>query len=222
MRCALRSGQLPGRLPDCTAARTARPLAGSTVSSSPCSGVFGAVSLWVLAVDLWQVVVNGRVWTGTDGALHRRPDAVPGLDPQRLAPPARLEPVRAALDAGRLLPARGDDLGRARRRSGSSPTLTLLLWKPVAVWRDLLRRARVRAPQLSEAAGSGWPRSCWRCSSVRSRSSTGSVGVIGDLFPGFLSWGYTFGLLALAAQTVAAGQLRPAAHVRPERAACRA
>jgi len=26
----------------------------------------------------------------------------------------------------------------------------------------------------------------------------GSVGVLGDLFPGFLSWGYTFGLLALA------------------------
>src|SRR5438132_6239297 len=30
-------------------------------------GVFAAVSLWVLALDLWQVVVNGRAWTGTDG-----------------------------------------------------------------------------------------------------------------------------------------------------------
>src|SRR6266576_6889023 len=29
--------------------------------------VFGAVSLWVLALDLFQVVVRGRVWTGTDG-----------------------------------------------------------------------------------------------------------------------------------------------------------
>ena len=27
----------------------------------------------------------------------------------------------------------------------------------------------------------------------------GQFGVLGDLFPGFLSWGYTFGLLALAA-----------------------
>ena len=32
-----------------------------------CAGVFAAVSMWVVAVDLWQVVVNGRVWTGTDG-----------------------------------------------------------------------------------------------------------------------------------------------------------
>ncbi len=27
----------------------------------------------------------------------------------------------------------------------------------------------------------------------------GTFGVLGDLFPGFLSWGYTFGLIALAA-----------------------
>src|SRR5215469_3038312 len=29
--------------------------------------VFGLVSLWVLGLDLFQVVVNHRVWTGTDG-----------------------------------------------------------------------------------------------------------------------------------------------------------
>src|SRR6478735_8729103 len=29
--------------------------------------VFAAISMWVVVVDLWQVVVNGRVWTGTDG-----------------------------------------------------------------------------------------------------------------------------------------------------------
>ena len=29
--------------------------------------VFAAVSLFVLGADLWQVIVNGRVWTGTDG-----------------------------------------------------------------------------------------------------------------------------------------------------------
>src|SRR5258706_7785211 len=28
---------------------------------------FGLVSVWVLAVDLFQVVAHGRVWTGTDG-----------------------------------------------------------------------------------------------------------------------------------------------------------
>jgi hypothetical protein len=30
----------------------------------------------------------------------------------------------------------------------------------------------------------------------------GSVGVVGDLFPGFLSWGYPFGLMALAAMVI--------------------
>src|SRR5881227_3320669 len=30
-------------------------------------GAFAAVSLWVIGLDLWQVVVHGRVWTGTDG-----------------------------------------------------------------------------------------------------------------------------------------------------------
>ena len=40
----------------------------------------------------------------------------------------------------------------------------------------------------------------------------GSFGVIGDLFPGFLSWGYTFGLIALAAMVVRAADLRPRAH----------
>src|SRR5712672_3219209 len=28
---------------------------------------FAAVSMWVLALDLFQVVAHGRVWTGTDG-----------------------------------------------------------------------------------------------------------------------------------------------------------
>src|ERR1700681_2257357 len=30
-------------------------------------GVFACLSLWILALDLWQVVAYGRVWTGTDG-----------------------------------------------------------------------------------------------------------------------------------------------------------
>src|SRR5260370_20142512 len=29
--------------------------------------VFGAVSAWVLGLDLFQVIAHGRVWTGTDG-----------------------------------------------------------------------------------------------------------------------------------------------------------
>jgi len=36
-------------------------------ASSFVLAVFAGVSAWVLALDLWQVVVHGRVWTGTDG-----------------------------------------------------------------------------------------------------------------------------------------------------------
>ena len=30
-------------------------------------GAFAAVSVFVLAIDLWRVAFNGAVWTGTDG-----------------------------------------------------------------------------------------------------------------------------------------------------------
>src|ERR1700759_4847464 len=30
-------------------------------------GVFAAVSVFVLAIDLWRVAFDGAVWTGTDG-----------------------------------------------------------------------------------------------------------------------------------------------------------
>src|SRR5947209_2802598 len=29
--------------------------------------LFAGTSLWVLALDLWQVIAHSRVWTGTDG-----------------------------------------------------------------------------------------------------------------------------------------------------------
>ena len=28
---------------------------------------FAVISMWVIALDLWQVVAHGRIWTGTDG-----------------------------------------------------------------------------------------------------------------------------------------------------------
>ena len=51
-----RRGRGDGSAP---AARPVRPRA--------CCWLFAAISVWVLGLDLWQVVVNGRVWTGTDG-----------------------------------------------------------------------------------------------------------------------------------------------------------
>ena len=37
--------------------------------------LFGAMSMWVVGLDVWQAVVHNRVWTGTDGffiALYER------------------------------------------------------------------------------------------------------------------------------------------------------
>ena len=49
--------------------RSRRPADGgrSTGSSSRCWACSPLLSLWVLGVDLFQVVVHSRVWTGTDG-----------------------------------------------------------------------------------------------------------------------------------------------------------
>ncbi len=160
--------------------------------------VFATVSLWVLGLDLWQVIVNGRDWTGTDGvyivdqlqylawirsASHHL--LVSNLFVLRSTPADYFQP--AVMISGGLA------------ALGIAPWVTLLLWKPVAVGATFYAvreyshrsldgsRARLAAIVLALFFGSF-------------TIIYGSVGVIGDLFPGFLSWGYTFGLLALAAQ----------------------
>ncbi len=159
--------------------------------------LFGALSLWVLALDLWQVVVNGRVWTGTDGVyivdqlqyLSWIRDAsahvlVSNLFVLRSSPADYFQP--AVVISGAL------------SALGMAPWLSLLLWKPVAVIGCFLAmRAYVRRsmPGL-------WPRRAALTLAVFFGSFTvlfGTFTVLGDLFPGFLSWGYTFALLAMAA-----------------------
>src|SRR4030081_3244610 len=95
-------------------------------------GVFAAVSLWVMGVALWQVVVNGRVWTGTDGvyivdqmqylawirdASHHLLSS--NLFVLRATPHDYFQP--AVLISGGIT------------ALGVAPWLTLLMWKPVAV-----------------------------------------------------------------------------------------
>ena len=76
--------------------------------------------------------------------------------------------------------------------------LSLLLWKPVAVVAGFWAARSYARRSLSGL----WARRSalvlclfFGCFTV----IFGSFGVLGDLFPGFLSWGYTFGLIALAA-----------------------
>ncbi len=164
-------------------------------------GVFAAVSLWVIGLDLWQVAVHGRVWTGTDGvyivdqmqylawirsASHHL--LVSNLFVLRGTPADYFQPAVAISGGLSAL--------------GIAPTLTLLLWKPVAVLGVFLA---VRAYAHRSVAGR-WERLAVIVLGLFFGSFTvvyGSFGVIGDLFPGFLSWGYTFGLLALAAMVYA-------------------
>jgi hypothetical protein len=159
--------------------------------------VFGLVSLWVLGLDLWQVAVNNRVWTGTEGVyivdqmqylawIHDAANHVltSNLFVLRSTPHDYFQP--AVLVSGGFT------------ALGMAPWLSLLLWKPVAVvaafWaaRSFARRSLTGL----------WPRRAalvlilfFGCFTV----VFGRVGVLGDLFPGFLSWGYSFALLALAA-----------------------
>jgi hypothetical protein len=158
---------------------------------------FAAVSLFVLALDLWQVVFNGRVWTGTDGVyivdqlqyLAWIRDAshhvlVSNLFVLRSTPADYFQP--AVVISGGLT------------ALGVAPTLSLLLWKPVAV---LAFFFGVRAFARRSVTGL-WPRRVVLVLALFFGCYTlvyGDVSVLGDLFPGFLSWGYVFGLLALAA-----------------------
>ena len=164
-------------------------------------GVFAAASVWVLALDLWQVVAHGRTWTGTDGVylvdqlqyLAWIQDASRHLLASNLF-------VLHVTPADYFQPAIAVSGGLSA--AGVVPWLALLLWKPVAVgWCFLAVRRYARL-----ALGPG-PRA--RAALVLALffgSFTvvyGSASTIGDLWPVFLSWGYVFALLAVAALVAA-------------------
>ncbi len=159
--------------------------------------VFAAISAWVLAIDVWRVIFDGAVWTGTDGVyivdqmqyLAWIRDAshhllVSNLFVLRSTPADYFQP--AVVISGALT------------ALGMSPSLSLLLWKPVAV---LALFFGVRAYARHSVTGV-WPRRAVLVLALFFGSYTyfyGNWSVLGDLFPGFLTWGYVFGVMALAA-----------------------
>jgi hypothetical protein len=162
---------------------------------------FGAVSLWVLALDLFQVIAHGRVWTGTDGVylvdqmqyLAWIRDAshhllASNLFVLRSTPADYFQP--AVVISGGLT------------ALGMAPWLALMLWKPVAVGAAFFA-VRAYARRSLERH---WARRAALVLALFFGSFSivyGSFGVVGDLFAGFLSWGYTFGLIAVAVMLVA-------------------
>jgi hypothetical protein len=159
------------------------------------------VSVWVLALDVWQVVAHGLVWTGTDGFFV--------IDQMQYV--AWIRDASHHVLASNLFvlrPTPADYFQPAVAISGLvaalgvSPTLTLLLWKPVAVvgmfyaarkfvHRQLTWRGERRAAlALALFFGSF-------------TSVFGAFGVIGELVPTVFSWGYPFGLLSVATMGLA-------------------
>jgi hypothetical protein len=183
--------------------RFARPRPPLERSELVLLAVFALTSVWVLGLDVWQVVAHGRIWTGTDGvyisdqmqylgwvssASHS--GLVADLFVVRPTAAVYLQP--AVLISGGLA------------AIGVQPSLALLLWKPVAVV-SLFFAMRAYAVRGLDDAGPG-PRLTvialalfYGCFS----SVYGNFGVVGDLFPGFLSWGYPFALMAVAAAVFA-------------------
>src|SRR5436305_6982958 len=160
-------------------------------------GAFGAVSMWVLVLDLWQVVAHGRVWTGTDGFYLV--DQMQYLAWIRDASHHVLASnlfVLHSTPSDYFQPAVAISGGLSAL--GVAPWLSLLLWKPVAVGAAFYA---IRNYALRSLTGL-WPRRAALVLGLFFGSFSviyGSFGVVGDLLPGFLSWGYTFGLLAVAA-----------------------
>ncbi|MHB8656891.1 MAG: hypothetical protein ACYC91_02900 [Solirubrobacteraceae bacterium] len=158
---------------------------------------FGAISAWVLALDLWQVVIHGRVWTGTDGFF-----VVDQM--QYLAWIQAASHHVLASNLFVLTPTSADYFQPAIAISGGlsalgmAPWLALLLWKPVAVGGTFLA---VRAYAYRNLWGRSQRRAAVALGLFFGSFTVvyGTTGVIGDLMPGFLSWGYPFGLLALTA-----------------------
>ncbi len=152
--------------------------------------LFAAISVWVLALDLYEVIAHGRVWTGTDGLFIA--DQMQYLAWIRDASHHVL-----ASDLFVLNQTPHDYLQPAVLMSGGltalgvAPWLSLLLWKPVAVVGAFLAlRAYVHRLVVGRYA---------RLAAMLLALFFGSFGTLGDEWLPFWSWGYPFGLMAIAA-----------------------
>ena len=156
---------------------------------------FAAVSMWVLALDLYRASVHGLVWTGTDGFY-----IVDQMQYLAWIQEAAKHVLVANLFV--LHPTSADYFQPAVVISGALTALgmpdwlALLVWKPIAV---VVTFYGVRAYARDSLDGT-WARRIALVLGLFFGSITiiyGSAGVLGDLWPTFVSWGYTFGLLAI-------------------------
>ena len=143
--------------------------------------VFGAISLWVVGVDVANAIANGLVWTGTDGffivdqmqylswiesAAHH--GLVSNLFVLRHTPADYFQPAIMLSGAITLL--------------GVPAWLALLLWKPVAVLGLFLAMRGLATRTLS---GRMAQRSALTLGLLFGSFSIvyGSFGIVGDMMP---------------------------------------
>jgi hypothetical protein len=175
------------------AARDRRRLDGFEVGLL---AVFGALSMWTVAIDVFHAIHDGLTWTGTDGffivdqmqylgwiqsAAHH--GLISNLFVLRSTPADYFQP--AILISGLLVVL------------GVPSWLALLLWKPVAVLAIFLA---MRAVAYRSFTGQAHRRAALVVGLLFGSFSVvyGAFGIVGDEMPAWLSWGYPFGLLAVA------------------------
>jgi hypothetical protein len=158
--------------------------------------VFGAISIWVVALDLFHAVARDLVWTGTDGfyivdqmqylawvqsASHHL--LISNLFVLRSTPADYFQPAIAISGMIAAL--------------GVAPWLALLLWKPVAV---IAFFCAIRAFAHRSVSGRDERRAVLALGLFFGSFSLvyGQLGIVGDMFSTFLSWGYPFALIAVA------------------------
>jgi hypothetical protein len=162
---------------------------------------FGAMSMWVVALDVFHAARDGLTWTGTDGyyivdqmqylswiqsAAHH--GLISNLFVLRPTPSDYFQP--AILISGVVAAA------------GVPSWLALLLWKPVAVVTLFLAMRAVVNRTFTVTAH----RRAALALGLLFGSFTvifGALGIVGDMMPGWLSWGYPFGLMSVALITFA-------------------
>jgi len=151
--------------------------------------MLGALSLWTVAVGLWQAAAHGLVWVGSDSVFPA--DAmqsmswIQGILHHGASPDMY---VLAHTSADFFQPLVG--ISAAVTALGVAPYLVLLLWKPLAVAAIFFA---VRAYVHATVAGR-WPRLA--ALALALFFAWGSV--IGDSWIPWWSWGYPFALIALA------------------------
>jgi hypothetical protein len=158
--------------------------------------VLAAISMWVVASDLVVAAQHHLVWTRTDGffivdqmqylawiqsaAQH---GLISNLYVLRSSPADYFQPA-IVVSAGLL-------------KLGVAPWLTLMLWKPVAVVSFFVAaRAAVHhvlGRRVDRRAALALALLFGSLSAVY-----GSLGIVGDMMPTWSSWGYPFGLIAVA------------------------